>query len=103
MVLPVVGPAQRDHEFVAALAPHRPGLRKAEMMRIRRVAATQQARLQRDKSKVGFVPMAADLAEPEHALVDLDDAGCIQVPYRACLDSVLPAGLKFHLPPGGGI
>jgi len=51
------------------------------MMRIRWAAATQQARLQRDKSEVGFVAVATDLAEPEHALVDLDDRAGIQVSF----------------------
>jgi hypothetical protein len=30
---------------------------------------------------VGFVPMAANLAEREHALVDLDDRAGIQVSF----------------------
>jgi len=45
VVLPVVGPAQRDHEFVAVFAPHCSRLGKAEVVRIRRVAAAQQAQL----------------------------------------------------------
>ena len=52
-------------------------------MRIGRVAATQQARLQSYKLQMGFVPVAADLTEPEHALVDLDDRGRIQVSFRS--------------------
>src|SRR5258707_15534706 len=51
-------------------------------MRIRRGAATQQARLQGDKPKVHFIPMAADLAKPERALVDLDDGRCVKVSRR---------------------
>src|SRR5436190_336120 len=48
-------------------------------MRISRGAATQQTRLQGDKSQVGLIPIAANLAKPQQALVDLDDGRCIEV------------------------
>jgi hypothetical protein len=50
-------------------------------MRIRRAAATQQARLQCHKAQVGFISMAANLAEREHALADLDSRAGIQVAF----------------------
>jgi hypothetical protein len=79
VVLVVVIPAQRNHEFVAGFAPQRSWLSKAKVMGIGRGAPTQQTRLQRHKSQVGFIPTAAELAKLEHALVDLDDARCVQV------------------------
>ena len=90
MILPVVGSAQRNHEFVAGFAPHGSRLSKAQMVRIAWGAPAQQARLQRDKSQVSFITKATDLAKLEHALVDLDDGRCVQVsrgaipwvPYR---------------------
>jgi hypothetical protein len=41
----VMGPAQRDHEFIAGLATERPRLHVSEMMGIRWLAAADQARL----------------------------------------------------------
>jgi hypothetical protein len=79
MILPVMGSAQWNHELIAGFAAQRSRLSKAEMMRIGRRAATHQARLQRDKSQMGFIPMSADFAELENALVDFDDGRCIQV------------------------
>jgi len=63
MVLPAVRSAQRDHKFVTGLATDRSGLSKAKVMRIRRAAATQQARLQCHKAQVGFISMAANFTE----------------------------------------
>src|SRR5271169_2295917 len=82
MVLTVVHPAQGNREFVAVLASQRAWLRKTKMVRIGRRAPANQARLQRDKLQVGFVPMPADLRKVEHALVDLDDAGGVQVSLK---------------------
>jgi hypothetical protein len=79
VILPVMCSAQWHYKLIAVFAPHCSKLGKAEMVRIRRAATTQQARLQGDKPEVGFVPVTADLAEPEHALVDLDDRAGIQV------------------------
>jgi len=77
MVLAVVHPAQWHHEFVAVLASQRASLSKTKMVSIGRRAPAYQTRLQRDKSQVDFIAMAANLRKIERALVDLYDAGCI--------------------------
>ena len=94
MVLPVVGPAKRHYKFVAVFAPHSSGLGKAKVMGIGRAAAAQQARLQGDKVQVAFIPMAANLAEREHALVDLAGSGvdldeCSLMPRQSQIGFVL--------------
>ena len=62
--------AERDGEFIARLAAERPRLQVAEMMRIGRFAAAEEARLLGDIAKVLFVAIAPRRRNYEHALVD---------------------------------
>src|SRR3981081_2520782 len=79
VVLLVMHPTQWNRKFVAGLASHRSRLRKAEMVCIGGTASAQQTRLQRDKPQMGFVSKAAELAKGKHALIDLYNAGRVQV------------------------
>ena len=55
MDLPVMGPAKRDSEFVADFAADGSGLRKSQVMSVRRLAIAEQARLRGNKLQVCFV------------------------------------------------
>ena len=66
----VMGPAERDHEFIAGLAAERPRLHVSEMMGIRWLAAADQARLLDDIAKVVPIAIATRLSDREDALVD---------------------------------
>ena len=50
--------AERDGEFIAGFAAERTRLHESQVVRIRRFARTQEARLPGDKSKVLFVAVA---------------------------------------------
>ena len=63
-------PAQRHGEFVADLAAKRPALRKAQVMRIRRLAAANQTRLLGHESDMVAVANPARLGQGQGALVD---------------------------------
>ena len=77
MQLPMMTAAERDGELVADFETERPGLRKAQMMRIGRLPAADQARLRGHEPQVGFVTQPLGLGDGENALVDLrrDEAG----------------------------
>ena len=62
--------AERDREFVAGLAAERPRLHEAQMVRVRRLAAADEARLSGDISQVLPVAVAARGGDRENALVD---------------------------------
>ena len=62
--------AERHRELVAHLAAERAWLHESQVVRIRRFARTQEARLPGDKSKVLFVAVAPGRAYLKHALVD---------------------------------
>ena len=61
---------ERDHELVAGLAPERPRLREAQVVRIRGLAATDEARLLGHVSQVFTVAVATRDRDCEYALVD---------------------------------
>ena len=56
MDLAMMAAAQRDDEFVAHLAPERTMLREPKVMRIRRLAPTNQTGLLGTRICVGLVP-----------------------------------------------
>ena len=62
--------AERDGEFIAGFAAERTRLHELQVVRIRRFARTQEARLLGDKPKMLFVAVAPGRAYLEHALVD---------------------------------
>ena len=70
MDLAVMAPAEWHREFVAHLAAERAALGKAEVMRIRRLTAANQARLLGDVSDVLAVTDAARFGQRQHTLVD---------------------------------
>ena len=71
MNLAVVSAAERDGELVADLATERLRLAKAEVMRVSRLAAADQAGLGGNKSQMSLVAKAFWLSEGENAFVDL--------------------------------
>ena len=66
----VMDTAERHREFIARLTTERARLHEPQVMRIRRLAATQEARLQGDVAKMLLVAVATWRAYREHALVD---------------------------------
>jgi hypothetical protein len=66
----VVTPAQRDGKFVADLAAQGAGLSEAEMVRVGRFAAADNAGLSHDEPQVRLIAVASRFAEGERALVD---------------------------------
>jgi hypothetical protein len=66
----VMRAAERDSEFIAGFAAERARLDKSDVMRIRRLAAAQQARLLHYKAKVVPVAIAARRRHRKHAFVD---------------------------------
>ena len=66
----MVDAAERDRELVARLAAERHRLHVAQVMRVRRLAAADQAGLLRHKSQMVPVAIAAGGGDREHALVD---------------------------------
>ena len=67
---PMMDAAERDREFVAGLAAERARLQVPQMMRIRGLAAADQAGLLGDVTKVLAVAIAARRRNGERALVD---------------------------------
>jgi hypothetical protein len=61
MHLAMMATAQWDNELVADLAPKCPMLGEPQVMRIRRLASTNQAWLRGDEFAVGLVPKPARL------------------------------------------
>src|SRR5215831_17398452 len=61
---------ERDRELIADLAAERTGLREAEVVGVRGLAATDEARLLGDITKVLPVAIAPRGSHREHALVD---------------------------------
>ena len=62
--------AERDCELIADLAAERPVLRKAEVMRIRRLATANEASLRSHKPQVLAVPDAARLRQCRGSLIN---------------------------------
>ena len=71
MVVPVMGSAERDREFVTDLAPQRAGLGEPKMVGIGRASAADQTGLRGHEFEMGLVAMAARLADGEFAFLDL--------------------------------
>ena len=72
MNLAVVDPAERDHEFITHLPAQRSWLHEAEVVRIRMLSPTNEARLLSNKSQMLFVAMASRLRNRSNALVVTD-------------------------------
>jgi hypothetical protein len=75
MQFAMMATAERYGEFVADLEAETSGLRKAQMVGIARLPATDQARLSGDKPEVGLVAVAAQFPKGQHALVDFGRLG----------------------------
>ena len=71
MVFGVMNGAKRYGELIAHLQSETLRLRIADVVSVRWCTATDEARLPGDISQMLIRSMPLDLAEPEHALVDL--------------------------------
>src|SRR5262249_42536867 len=78
---PMMGTAERDGKFIACFAAQRARLHKSDVMRVRGLAAAQQAGLLHHKAKVVPIAVAAWRRHREHALIDADliSAGFIRL------------------------
>ena len=65
----VMGAAKRNGEFITRLATECPRLHELQVMRIGRLAGTQEARLLGNKPQMLLVAVAAGRTQCEHALV----------------------------------
>ena len=81
----VMRAAERDGEFVACFAAERPRLQVAQMMRIRLLAAANEARLLGHIAKMLAVPVAPRCGNDELALVYAVGLIEVAVCLRACL------------------
>src|SRR5450755_2027287 len=70
MIVAVMGPAERDRELVADLAPHCAGLGKPKMVGVSRASAANQTRLRCNKLEMAFIAMPTRLADREFAFLD---------------------------------
>src|SRR5262245_20493825 len=68
----VMRAAERDGKFIACFAAERARLHKSDVMRIRGLAAAQQAGLLHHKAKMVPVAIAARRRHRKHALIDPD-------------------------------
>src|SRR4029450_5071264 len=66
----VMRAAERNGKFIACFAAERARLHKSDVMRIRGLAAAQQAGLLHQKAKVVSVAIAPRRRHSEHALID---------------------------------
>ena len=71
MQLPMMTAAERYGELVADFETERSGLREAQVMRIGRLPAADQAGLRSHESQMGFVAKTLGLGDGENALIDL--------------------------------
>jgi hypothetical protein len=69
--LAVMGSTKRHGEFIADLEAEPPGLRVANVVRVRRRAAANRARLTGDEAEVLLASDALRLTDGQDALVDL--------------------------------
>ena len=81
MYRPVMTAAEWNRELIADLAAERAGLRKSELVGVRGLAATDEARLLHDIAKVVPVAISPRGRHREHALIDADliSAGAIRL------------------------
>ena len=70
MHLAMVPSTQRDCELIADLATERPGLGKAQMMRVRRAATADKARLLGDMADMLAIANTARFSQQQCAFVD---------------------------------
>jgi len=66
----VMDAAKRHREFIAGLTAERPWLHVSKMMRVRWLAAADEARLLSDKAYVLAATIAPRGGDREHAVVD---------------------------------
>ena len=70
MIVPVMGPAQRDRELIADLAPHCAGLGESKMVRVSGASAANQTRLRCNELEMALIAMPTRLADRELAFLD---------------------------------
>jgi len=70
-----MGPAQRHRELVAHLAPQGASLGKPQVVGVGGASSTDQTRLRCHEFEMGFVAVAARLADGEFALLDFCGTG----------------------------
>ena len=71
MLLPVMAAAERHCEFIADLHPQRSGLRKAKVMRVRRLTSADKTGLRGNKLQVGLVAQPFGFGDGKLAFIDL--------------------------------
>ena len=81
----MVDAAERDSEFIAGLAAERAGLHEPQVMRVRGLAAADEARLFGDVAKVLAIAMSPRHHNREHALLVSDGLVTIGTTARAGL------------------
>ena len=82
MELTVVDPADRDDEFVAHSAPERARLYEGEVVRIRRHAAADEARLSQYESSVVLITQAHRFSQTDYVEASVLFASCRCFPAR---------------------
>jgi hypothetical protein len=70
---PMVGTAERHREFIADPPSHRSRLYEPQMVSVRGLSPTQQARLRRYELQVGAIAVAAWFAHRKGAFVDMSN------------------------------
>ena len=70
MQLAVMTPAERNSELIAHLEANGSGLRKAQVMRVCGLAATDETGLRSDELQMGLVAQPLGLSKGKKAFVD---------------------------------
>ena len=65
-----MGPAERDRELVADLAPHCAGLSEPKMVGVNWASPANQTRLRCNELEMAFIAMPTRLADRELAFLD---------------------------------
>ncbi len=66
---------ERDHEFIADLLREPASLREGEVVSVGRLPAADKARLDTDRSKMGFIADPAFSADEKRALINSSSTG----------------------------
>ena len=66
----MMGPAERDRELIADLAPHRAGLGEPKMVGVSGPSPANQTRLRCNELEMAFIAMPTRLADRELAFLD---------------------------------
>ena len=66
----MMGPAERNRELIAGLAPHRAGLGESKMVGVSRASAANNTRLRRNKFEMSFIAMPTRLTQREFIFLD---------------------------------